>query len=115
MATEVVSKSQPAPSSHSWKGAGCPSDSGPTGDGPADHRQGGIGLSGTRIRIEVLQLELGKRGWNFVDLARAAGISPATLSAANHGARISPRTLRRIAEALNRQPVIPAAEDLIAS
>ena len=73
----------------------------------------GAELSGTRIRIEVLQIELGKRGWHFSDLARAAGISAATLSSASHGARISPRTLRRIAEALNRQPVVPNAEQLI--
>lgn len=71
-------------------------------------------MSGTRIRIEVLQIELGKRGWHFSDLARAAGISAATLSAANQGARISPRTLRKIAEALHRQPVIEGVEDLIA-
>lgn len=61
----------------------------------------------------MLQLELGKRGWHFADLARAAGVSPATLSAANRGARISNRTLRRIAEALNRQPIVPRAEDLM--
>lgn len=61
----------------------------------------------------MLQLELGKRGWHFVDLARAAGVSPATLSAANRGARISNRTLRRIAEALNSQPIVPRAEDLM--
>ena len=70
-------------------------------------------MSGTRIRIEVLQIELGKRGWHFSDLARAAGISAATLSAANRGDRISPRTIRRIAEALSRQPIVAGVEELL--
>jgi DNA-binding Xre family transcriptional regulator len=78
------------------------------------HVPGAGAVSGTRIRVDVLHIELGKRGWHASDLARAAGVSEATLSAANRGARISPRTLRKIVEALNRQPVVPRADELIA-
>ncbi len=57
--------------------------------------------------------ELAKRGWTASVLARAAGVSAATVSATVHGHRISARTLRRFAEALHRQPVVPGAEALI--
>jgi transcriptional regulator with XRE-family HTH domain len=61
----------------------------------------------------VLHMELRKRGWHFVELARASRVSQAPLSAAVLGARISSRTLHRIAEALNRQPIVPSAEERI--
>ena len=70
-------------------------------------------MAGTRIRSDVLRVELAKRGWNGSDLARAARMSPGTVSGAMQGHRVSARTLMRIAEALHRQPVVPTAEDLI--
>ena len=70
-------------------------------------------MSGTRVHTVVLLTELAKRGWTASDLARAAGVSAATVSAAVRGRRISARTLRRFAEALHRQPEVPGAEALV--
>ena len=70
-------------------------------------------MSGTRVRTTILLAELAKRGWTASDLARAAGVSGATVSAAVQGRRISARTLRRFAEALHRQPEIPGAAALV--
>ena len=90
------------------------------GEGPvatssqADQRpnERAAAVLGIRVRTEVLRIELAARGWTSLDLAHAAGISPATVSAAIHGRRISARSLRRMAEALQRQPVVPVAADL---
>ncbi len=70
-------------------------------------------MSGTRVHSVVLLAELAKRGWNASDLARAAGVSAATVSPAGKGRRISSRTLRRFAEALHRQPEVPGAAALV--
>lgn len=66
------------------------------------------------IRTGRLRRELMLRGWDAVDLARAASISPATLSNAFAGRPVSATTLRKIAVALGRKSVVRGAEDLLA-
>jgi helix-turn-helix protein len=64
-------------------------------------------VSGMRLKAARLEYELVRRGWNAIDLARAAGVSPGTLSAAMRGRRVNRRTVIRLAVALGDQPVIP--------
>ena len=70
-------------------------------------------MSGTRISTGRLSVELARRGWNYSDLARASGISAATISSAVNGRRIAHRTLFRIAVALDRQPIVAAVDALL--
>lgn len=69
----------------------------------------------TAARINQLRLrrEMTSRGWNACDLARLAGLSPATLTAAMKGTPVSPRTVRKLAIAIARTPAIPQALDLL--
>lgn len=67
----------------------------------------------TRMHPARLDLELARRGWNATDLARASGISVATISAARHGRPVANSTLTKIADALLKAPVIPGVDDLI--
>jgi transcriptional regulator with XRE-family HTH domain len=60
-----------------------------------------------------LDRELIRRGWTANDLALAAGVSAATLSGARHGRRVAPRTLRKIALALSKAPVVAGIEELL--
>jgi plasmid maintenance system antidote protein VapI len=69
----------------------------------------GVRVSGSRLR-----LELARRGWSHGDLARSAGISPPTVSAAIAGRPLAPRTVRRIAEALATAPSIEGIDVLLA-
>lgn len=64
----------------------------------------------SRIRLEH---ELVRRGWTGQDLALAAGLSAATVSAARRGRRVHASTVRRMAIALQRAPVIEAVEALL--
>jgi transcriptional regulator with XRE-family HTH domain len=57
-------------------------------------------VSGLRLDAARLEYELVRRGWDAIDLARAAGVSPGTLSAAMRGRRINQRTVIRLAVAL---------------
>ena len=68
---------------------------------------------GTRISRDKLDRELIKRGWTATDLARAAHISPTTVSGGRRGKRLMPRTLRRIALALLSAPVVDGLDELI--
>lgn len=52
-------------------------------------------------------------GLHGCDLARLAGVSAATMSSAMHGRPVSPRTIRKIAAALTRVPVVPGLDDLL--
>jgi len=60
-----------------------------------------------------LDRELARRGWNATDLAKASGISVATISAARHGRRVANSSLRKIANALLEAPVIPGVDELL--
>ena len=59
---------------------------------------------GLAVRADVLAREVARRGWTLADLAKAAGLSGATMTAARAGRPISPRSLRRIAAALASAP-----------
>ena len=68
---------------------------------------------GVILRVDVLAHELARRGWNHVDLARAAGISSATVTAAHAGRAVSVTSVRRIAVALNSTPPIEGVDVLL--
>lgn len=67
----------------------------------------------TRMQPARLERELARRGWNATDLAKASGISVATISAARHGRPVANSTLCRIADALRQAPVIPGVDELL--
>lgn len=65
------------------------------------------------IRSEVLRHQLALRGLSGLDLARKAGLSSATVSAAMTGHAISARSLQQIAMTLTRIPVIEGVDELV--
>jgi hypothetical protein len=65
------------------------------------------------VNGERLRRELARRGWMGTDLASAARISNATVSAACWGKAISPTSLRLIVEALMSQPPLPEIDGLL--
>lgn len=67
----------------------------------------------SRIHPPRLDRELARRGWNATDLAKASGISVATISAARQGRAVSNSTLCKIAQALQQAPVVPGVDDLL--
>ena len=69
---------------------------------------------GIVIGAAQLQRELAKRGLNQVELARLAGVAPATVTHAIHGRPVTPGTVARIARALLRVPVIDGIDSLLA-
>lgn len=69
---------------------------------------------GIAISPAALERELARRGWTSRDLARAAGLCEATVSVARSGRRVSPTTLRLIAAALAKAPVLAEIDSLIA-
>src|SRR5207302_318507 len=68
---------------------------------------------GVRLNPARLRLEIARRGLTGADLARLAGVSATTVSAATQGRPVSPVTLRKLAVALTRVPVLPGSEDLL--
>ncbi len=68
---------------------------------------------GVRLNPVRLRHELAVRGLQSVDIARLTGLSAATVSAAMQGRSISPRTLRKIAFTLAREPILPGGEELL--
>jgi transcriptional regulator with XRE-family HTH domain len=70
-------------------------------------------MAGTRVQADRLRLELARRGWDGCDLATAAGVSCATVSAAIRGRPISTVTLRKMVLALSRAPVLPGVDELV--
>ena len=67
------------------------------------------------VRPARLQLEMTRRGWDAIHLAREARLSPATVSAALAGRPIAARSLTMIAEALLHAPVLDIIDSIIAS
>ena len=67
-----------------------------------------VAVDSTRLRHELI-----RRGWSASDLARLAGLSPATVSAALAGRRVATRSLACIAHALCQAPVIDLVDALI--
>lgn len=60
-----------------------------------------------------LRVEITRRGWSAMDLARESRLSPATISAALAGRPISATSLRLIAEALIQAPAIGVIDALV--
>jgi transcriptional regulator with XRE-family HTH domain len=67
----------------------------------------GVQINGARLRRE-----LERRGLHQNELARLAGVHPMTIHAACRGRRVEAATLRRIADALKKTPVLDLAEAL---
>jgi transcriptional regulator with XRE-family HTH domain len=68
---------------------------------------------GIVINSARLEREVALRGWTHADLAKAAGLSSATIAAASSGKRVSPKTLRLIAIALASAPQIDGVDGLL--
>lgn len=71
-------------------------------------------MATARVNTERLRREMLLRGWSGVDLAQFAGLSPATVSAAVLGRQVSTTTIRRMALALSKAPVIAGTAELLA-
>jgi transcriptional regulator with XRE-family HTH domain len=61
---------------------------------------------GIVINSELLRREVARRGWTGNKLARSAGVSASTVSAALGGRRITPVSLKQIITALEKAPPI---------
>ena len=70
-------------------------------------------MAAARMNRLRLQQEMAARGWNACDLAQAAGLSAATLTAALQGRPVSLRTVQKIAVAIAKTPAIPQAVELL--
>ena len=70
---------------------------------------------GIVIQVQQLRRELARRGWNYSDLARAARVSPPTVTAAMAGRPVLPRTVRAIARALAEAPIVGGIDELLLS
>ena len=62
---------------------------------------------------EQLRFEMTRRGWDAIDLARAARLSPATVSTALAGKAISAHSMTQIARALSQAPVNELIDRLV--
>ena len=62
-----------------------------------------------------LRQEIARRGWSPVDLARAARLSPATVSSALSGKPIAASSLSLIAGALANAPTVDLIDKLLMS
>jgi transcriptional regulator with XRE-family HTH domain len=71
-------------------------------------------MAAARVNADRLRREMLLRGWDGVDLAYHAGVSPATVSHAINGLPVSSTTLRKLAQALVRATVVAGAEELLA-
>ena len=68
----------------------------------------GIVISSSRLGHE-----LARRGWTHADLAQAAGVSSPTVTSALAGRPLSPRTLKRIVQALSTTPPLDGVDRLL--
>jgi transcriptional regulator with XRE-family HTH domain len=67
------------------------------------------------IDSDALRRELARRGLTQAEFSRLAVISEATISHAAGGKAVSIQTVRKLAVALIRAPVMPGADALLAS
>jgi transcriptional regulator with XRE-family HTH domain len=65
------------------------------------------------INASELRREMARRGWDAIDLARAARLSPATVSAALAGKPISAKSVALIAQAIIRAPTNELLDRLV--
>jgi transcriptional regulator with XRE-family HTH domain len=68
---------------------------------------------GVYVNVARVRREIALRGWRPTDLARAAGLSPGTITAVMKGGPVSPMTVRKIAAALRRHLPVPGLDDLL--
>jgi len=83
-----------------------------TEDSPAPdgNRPGAVSI---RVNAQRLQLEMARRGLSAEDLAREAKLSPQTVRVAMAAEAIAMASFKCIAAAIERIPVITAAELLL--
>jgi transcriptional regulator with XRE-family HTH domain len=67
------------------------------------------------VDATALRRELVLRGWPGADLAAKADLSPTTVSAIMSGRPVSLRVVRKIARALDAEPVTATMVELLAS
>lgn len=65
------------------------------------------------LAADRLRFEIARRGWTNSDLARAAGVSCATVTTATAGRPVSPNTLRKIAVALAAAAPVSGVDDIL--
>lgn len=65
------------------------------------------------VNPDTLRLEIARRGWDAIDLARASRLSAATVSAALAGKPVSAHSVHEMAKALARTPVIELIDKLV--
>ena len=65
------------------------------------------------VNAVELRHQMRLRGLTGAELARKAGVSPATISHALNGRRIHPTKLRAISAALHRIPPLPGVDALL--
>ncbi len=68
---------------------------------------------GVYVNVPRLRREIALRGWRPTDVGRAAGLSAGTITAVMKGGPVSPGTLRKIAGALRRYPIVPGLDELL--
>ncbi len=112
--TEKQGSDSPLKPSSAERIAAILSTSGPrigcNGAGGQSHVSG----MGIVVQSDRLRLEMARRGWTASILAREAGISPPTVSAAMAGKPIAAQSLGLIAAAFGRVPALPTIDALIA-
>lgn len=81
---------------------------------PVRSRGRGRAVASARLNVAELRRQLAMRGWNGVDLAYHAGVTPATVTTAMRGHAVSTATVRKLAIALARAKVIEGTERLLA-
>jgi transcriptional regulator with XRE-family HTH domain len=64
---------------------------------------------------DALRRELARRGMNQAEFSRLANLSEATVSHAACGLSVSIQTVRKLAVAIVRTPVMPGADALLAA
>jgi lambda repressor-like predicted transcriptional regulator len=79
---------------------------------PSASDTGGSAVSVT-VHPGRLRLEMTRRGWAAVDLARESRLSEATISAALAGKSIAASSLGLIAHALSKTPAIEVIDSLM--
>jgi len=65
---------------------------------------------GHALDIPRVKFEIARRGLTHETLAKLAGVSELTISAALGGRPVRPQTLTKLAKALAEAPIIPGAE-----
>jgi transcriptional regulator with XRE-family HTH domain len=65
------------------------------------------------VDVEALRHELEVRGWSGADLALKASLSPTTVNAIMHSRAVTLRVVKKIARALDAEPVTPTLAALL--